>query len=115
MRASVSPRVRRNARVMLALERAGEAVQTTVLHSASKDLVMALVECAKNVISGTVRLTNSQIAALRRQKNIITELVKVRTPLHRKKAILQSGGFLPLIIRPLISLLGGLLGGLGRK
>ena len=94
----VSSRVRRNAPSILALEKASQAVKSAMLSRASKDFVLALVEIAHNVISGGVRITNPQLAALRRHKRNIRELLNKKTTLSRRKSLLQKGGFLGLLL-----------------
>ena len=107
----VSERVRRNAPIIVALSNANVHLQKLTINQAKKDLIMALVECAKNIILGNVKLTNSQYNALRQHRTDINKLVLSKTLINERKIILQKGGFLPLLIKPLLSLFGGLLGG----
>ena len=109
----MSPRVVRHARLIVSLSNASASIRKSTLQTASKDLVLALVECARNVILGNVRLTPAQLVAIRRHKRGIEALVKPKTTLARRRRILQEGGFLGVLIKPLISVLGGILGGLG--
>jgi hypothetical protein len=103
--------MKRNAPALLALQTASSRVRFASIASAKKDLVLALVECAKNIILGNVRLTERQIAALRRHRKDIEELVKTKTGLVKRKTLLQKGGFLGMLIKPIVGLLGNLLGG----
>lgn len=97
---------------MLALNSVRAQVKEMTLKRASKDLIMAFVECAKNLILNNVRLTQGQLAALRRQQKYLRELVKPSTSLERRRLILQRGGFIGLLLRPLLGLLGNVAGGL---
>ena len=106
----VSARIRRNAPLILALEKASQSVKSATLRNASKDFVPALVEIAHNIISGGVNITGQHLNALRRHKQAIKELLKKKTTLNRRRKILQKGGFLGLLLKPAISLLGGILG-----
>lgn len=111
--AALSPRIQRNAAVIIQLTRTAREIRNAALERASKDLVLALVECAKNVILGSVSLTPAQLTALRRHRKDIETLVKGKTSLRTRKRLLQKGGFLPLLIKPVLGLLGGILGGGG--
>ena len=107
----MSPRVRKNAPLISSLAKMTPRIRNAVLSTAKKELVLALVECAKNVILGTVPLTSTQLNQLRRYQKHITELVAPRTSLKRRKELLQTGGFVGLLVKPLLGLLGSALGG----
>jgi hypothetical protein len=80
------------------------------MKEASPDLVNALCECSLNVLKGRVPLTTSQKKQLTRHKRDLRELARKGTSLKKKKQILQKGGFLGLLLKPALGLLGGLLG-----
>lgn len=110
-------RLERNRAAIIALNRATKATKMLMLDAASKDLVLALVEIAQNIISGNVPLNPQQLKQLRRHQQDLQMLVKPKTTIINRKRILQKGGFLPLILGPLIGAVGSALGGLfgGRK
>jgi hypothetical protein len=109
----VSARVRKNGPLLIALHGASRATRNAALKTASKDLVLALVECAKNIILGNVRLTPSQLNELRGHRQDIEALVRGSSSLTHRKRILQKGGFLGMLVKPILGLLGGILGGGG--
>lgn len=96
-----------------ALTKASATIRDSTIAEANKDLILALVECARNVLLGNVHLTTAQLNSLRRHRRAIEDLTNSRTSVRQKKLILQRGGFLGLLLKPLASLLGGVLGGLG--
>ena len=77
----------------------------------NKDLVHCLCECTQNLLRGKVPLNKRQKTALNRRKKYLRELVRRKVSLTRKKKIIQSGGFLGALLGPIVSILGGLLGG----
>ena len=111
---TLSKRMVRNAPLLYALAYVSDQVRTKVTRKAAKDLVLALVECAKNIILGNVRLTITQLSALGRHKENIRKLARAKTSLKEKRAIIQTGGFISLLLKPLLGLLGGVLGGAQR-
>ena len=80
-----------------------------ILKLASSDNIKALCEGALNTLKGNVPLSVLEKRKLRRHSEKIRKLACRKTSVKRKKAFLvQEGGFLPLIITPLLSAAGGL-------
>ena len=104
-------RVRGNARLLEALRDVDLTTRRTFLGGASASLVEALVDAIRLVLQNRGRLPPSDYIALRRQARNISAVVNPRTSLDRKRRILQSGGFLNLVL----PLLGNLLGLGGRR
>ena len=108
--------MQRQAPAILHLARTSVAIQKSVLSSMKKDLLLALVDCAKTILQGHTELTEEQYKALKRKSEDIRLLTKASTTLTQKKNILQKGGFLGMLLKPLIGpLLGGLFGGDSRR
>ena len=80
-----------------------------VLKGASPDLIRALSECSLNVLNGRIPLTQNQMRQLRRHKQTIRALASRKTSVKRRKQLLQKGGFLGALIKPVLGVLGGLL------
>ena len=77
--------------------------------------MLALVEIAENIIKGNVKLTSVQLNGLKRKKKHVSVLVDPKRTENEKRKALQVGGFLPLLIGPIASLLGSVLPALFRK
>ena len=77
--------------------------------SCDKNLIDCFCECSKNILKGNVPLNRVQFQRLRRQKNNLRLLALKKTPLNKKRKILQKGGFLGALIVPALSALAGLL------
>lgn len=97
--------------VLKRINRLGDRAKCSFIKKCDRDLIDCISECAKNVLIGNVPLKRSQLSRLRRQKRDIRELSRKKTPLKNKRRILQKGGFLGALLTPVLSLLGGLLGG----
>ena len=77
----------------------------------NKDLVHCICECAQNLLRGKVPLNKKQKTALSRRKKNLRELLHRNVSWTKKKRIIQRGGFLGALLGPIVSILGGLLGG----
>ena len=110
---AVSPRVRKYARVLRALERADAGTRHAAVHAAKRDLVLALVDVAKMIINRRIPLSAEQLRRIQRHSTDIRALVDARQTVDGRKRVLQKGGFLPVLLAPLLkTLLPSLLGGL---
>ena len=79
--------------------------------TSSPEVIRTLCECALNVLKGNVPLTAHQKTKLRKHKKRLRTLVNKKVSLKKKRSVLQTGGFLGVLLKPVLSVLGGLLGG----
>ena len=100
----MSCRVKKYATTLRVLSRAKPKVKRMVIAKADKQFMNCLCECGKNVLKGNVPLTPRQLQALRPYKNHLRDLVRKKVSL-KKKIILQKGGFIGALLRPLSKLL----------
>lgn len=75
----------------------------------AKEFIDCVSERAKNVIKGSVPLTNRQKTNLRRRRNDLRALSLKKTSLQKKRRILHQGGLLTALLTPVLSILGSLL------
>lgn len=106
----MSARIKRNLPLLQMMCGAKPGLIKAVLKGASPDLIHALTECSLNVLKGNVRLTQAQKKQLSRYKQSLRSLARKATSVKRRKQILQQGGFLGALLKPVLGVLGGLLG-----
>lgn len=74
-----------------------------LLKKADTQLVRYICECALNVLQGNIPLTKGHKSRLRKHAGVLRKLVKpTGTFATKKKIIVQQGGFLPVLLAPLI-------------
>ncbi|GBM89489.1 hypothetical protein AVEN_32544-1 [Araneus ventricosus] len=78
--------------------------------SATNEQIKTLCEICQNVLAGNV--SKAKIRQLCRYKKVIRQLADRNIPIARKRELLtnQTGGFLPLVLPAVLSLVGGLVG-----
>ena len=82
-----------------------------VLENSDKELVGCICECMYNVANGSFPVPPRTLTKLKRHKSKIRKAINKSTSFKKRKRILaQSGGFLPLLLAPIVSLVGGLVG-----
>ena len=116
----MSSRVERQATVLLTLAKAHPHVCKAILRGADKDLLQCLSECALNVLRGNVKLTPTDKARLTKYKQKIRKVANKKVSLKQKHRLVQTGGFAPALLAPLLApllipLAKRSLGGLARK
>ena len=98
------------------LHKAKPAYRKVLLEKASPEVIKLLSKCALNIIKGQIMLTQQQKTALRPHKKKLQRLASKKVSMKNKKKILQSGGFIPPFLFPILAAVGGnIAGALFRK
>ena len=100
---NMSTRVKRQANILKALATAHPHVCHVILKGADKDLLKCLSECAYNILQGNVTLTSAQKARLTKYKQKLRKVANRKTSLKEKQKLVQTGGFLPALLAPLLT------------
>src|SRR6059036_1697100 len=108
----MSNRLHRHASLLRALHRASPATRSNLLKKhCDREFVCCITECVRNLLKGNVPLNPAQKKKLAAKKNILRQLALKNTSIRKKRKLIQSGGFLGALLRPIISVLGGLFNG----
>ena len=103
-------RLRKHATMLKTLAQAKPHMRKAIIKGAGTSLIKCLCDCVKNTLKGNVSMSKRQYRKLRRHKHDLIALNKRRS-LAGKKRIIQSGGFLGDLLRPILSVLGSILSG----
>ncbi len=104
--------IKKHADILCVLAKAKPALVKAIIAKAEPSLIKAISECSYNLLRGNITLTPTQIRRLRSYKTAIRALASKKTPLTRKRALLQKGGLLPGAL--LASLAPMLISGIGQ-
>lgn len=108
----MSKRIKRNLPILKALLVLKPSERRSLLCHASEDLILTLCEIALNVLKGNIPLTSEQYAKLKKQKKFIKLFANRKTGLkHKRKVLMQSGGFLGTLLGVAIPLITSLITG----
>jgi len=86
-----------------------DKVRKDYLRKCDDDLIRCFSECAQNLLKARVKLTSTQLKRLTPHKHHLRSLADRRTPLKKKRRIVQRGGFVQALLVPAIATLGSLL------
>ena len=86
-------------------------VAKSLIKSAPKDLIDSLCECGFNILHGSVPLTPRQHRNLMKYKTPLRNLCDKSKgcSVKRRKTILQKGGFLGALLKPVLGVLASTL------
>lgn len=105
------PRLAKHFTLLKLLSKAKPRQCRSIVSCANKDQIGCLCECVLNVLSGNVPIDNARRLKLRKYKGKFRKILDKRTNLSKKRKLLeQSGGFLPMLLAPIIGLAGSLIG-----
>jgi len=105
----MSKGVKRNHQFLEKLHGCGRSERSKLIKAASNDNIDALSEIALNTLLGHIPLREEDKKKLKRNSDKIRKLAHRRISRTKKKILLvQQGGFLPLLLTPLLTALAGL-------
>lgn len=102
----MSKRFQRNRAIIRKLHKVNEKERKKMIGKLSGDTLNAICDCAKNITNGNVPLTTKQFSKLKPFHKQIKALTRKSTVKNKKK-ILQTGGFLGFLLKPLFKILLG--------
>ncbi len=104
-------RLKRNIICLHLLSNAKKPQRDALINTASKDQILCICDCANNFLKGNIPFSDQDIRKLKRYQNQIRYLAnnKKATTKNQKQIIVQQGGFLPLLLTPILSIVGSLL------
>jgi hypothetical protein len=97
--------------VLKRLSRMKPADRKKYIGSCSSGFIHQLCECISNLIKGNVPVNMKHLTCLHRHKQSLRKLASKSTALGARKKLLQKGGFLTFLLKPLIAGLVSLFGG----
>jgi len=83
--------------------------QKKFIDTCHKDLIRSIGSSTRDIINGKAKLTPDELKQLRRRKQMVRSLARKNTSLKTKRKILQSGGFLNLLLPPIVGLMTTIL------
>lgn len=101
--------IRKRARTLHTLCHMDEASRLAMLPRARKELVMTLVEAAKMILNGKVEISRPQLKQLHRYEKLLRSLISKKSNLETKRQLIQTGGFVGFLLKPLMGLVKNML------
>lgn len=106
----MSKNLRENYHTLVVISQAKPKLRNAILLKADNRLIKALSEIIFNILNGKVDLSLTHVKKLRKKRKALYKLAKKSVPVKEKRKLLvQTGGLLPGIIVPALSLLISLL------
>lgn len=109
----MSRRIKKHAKVLHFLANCDKRHSNAIINEAEPDLINCFSEICHNILQGNVRLSGHQKSKLKKYKTHLRRVAGRNATAKTKKKIIQTGGFLPMLLGSLVKpLLQPLLSGL---
>jgi formate dehydrogenase maturation protein FdhE len=83
-----------------------------LIDAGNRQQIKAVAECVKNIVTGNVPLSKSQLTRLKKHRTVLRNMMtSVRNATKQKALLKQKGGFLPMLLPIAIQALSGLFSG----
>jgi hypothetical protein len=104
-------RIKRHFHCLSLLASANPSLRKAIIKACDKDFICCICECIKNVTEANVPIPHDSLKQLKRHRRILDKIVDKRTHLPvKKRLIVQHGGFLSILLPPLLGVIGSLVG-----
>jgi hypothetical protein len=97
-------------RELTKLKRLGTSGRKKYFKTCSKDCIIKVCECIKNVLNSNLQLKPAHLKKLSRHKHTLRALALKSTSLAKRKRLLQKGGFLNFLLPAIIPAIAGVVG-----
>jgi hypothetical protein len=110
-------RLERNLPVLQQLRKAKRKPErNAILKHSNKEVIICICEVIDNILRGNVPITTTQKKKLLRYKSELRRMANKQVGIAgKKKILLQKGGFLPVVLAPILGIAASLLGEALRK
>lgn len=110
-RTKMSQRLREIHRELTKLQRLGPTGRKKFFKTCSKDCVIKVCECIKNVLNANLEIKPAHLKKLSRHKHTLRSLALKSTSLSKRKRLLQKGGFLNILLPAIAPVIASIIGG----
>lgn len=107
----MSKLIQRNYPFLRELLESSQEKRKAIIETSTEDNINALTELSINLLEGHLTLTNDEKLELSKHKTFIRSLSRKDIPItQKKKKLLSNCNILPMLISPLLSVVGSLIG-----
>lgn len=105
-------RLKRNVALLNVLSQASKRQREAILNTATRDQINCICDCCNNILRENIPLTPLDFNNLKRYQSIIRYLARDKNPRkykQKKQFLVQEGGFLPVLLAPILGVVGSIL------
>lgn len=102
-------RLHRNITLLDVLSKTTKAQRDALINTATNDQLQCICDCAINILNENIPLTDTQYKKLKRFQKHIRYIANSDDNIDNKKLIIQKGGFLPILLTPILTAAASLL------
>ncbi len=88
------------------LKRANPQLRKAILMKSDPELIKTIAEISQNILNGNLTLSKKSKASLQKHKSLLRKLGAPKISVKKRRNLIcknQVGGFLPLLLEPVLS------------
>ena len=105
----MAKRFENNIDYLSVLSKCKPKLRLAIIKCADEQLIKVICDCAENVLSGNLTVPADAKKKLYSHKHLLRQLRSKKSLKHKKQKLIQSVGFLPALLSPLLGIVGGLV------
>jgi hypothetical protein len=102
-------RLERNLTLLDLLSKTTKAQREALIKTSTQDQLQCICDCAANILKENIHLTDEQFKRLKRFQKHLRYLADSSDNLENKRLVIQNGGFLPILLTPILSAAASIL------
>jgi hypothetical protein len=102
-------RLNRNITLLDVLVKANKPQRDALINTATNDQLQCICDCATNILNENIPISDRQYKKLKRFQKHIRYIANSDDNIDNKKLVIQKGGFLPILLTPILSAAASLL------
>ena len=105
-------RLNRNISILDVIAKAPKQQREAIINTATQAQLYCICDCARNILSNNIHISTEELRKLKRYKELVRYLAETkgkRKFKQKKQYLIQSGGFLPLLLAPILGAAGSIL------
>jgi hypothetical protein len=96
-------RLHRNLALLDLLSKTTKSQREALIKTCTQDQLQCICDCAINILKENIQLTDDQFKKLKRFQKQLRYLANPEDKLENKRIVIQKGGFLPVLLTPILS------------
>lgn len=106
----MSGRLKKHFHELNVLKNCTKCQRNNYIEKGSRELIYCLCDICHNILNGNIPISKTQSIKLRKYKRHLRFLsTKNKNNISQKRKVIQEGGFLPILLEPILAIATGLV------
>ena len=104
-------RLNLNISILDVIAKAPKRQREAIINTATRDQISCICDCCNNILNNNTQISTEELKKFKRYKELLRYLAdsKGQREFKQKQYLIQSCGFLPLLLAPILGAAGSIL------